>query len=99
VKDLTRLQAGVAVDGRAVGIDSLGHAHGGRLAVTIHEGRKRILRRLFGELGYKVLELKRTRIGTVALGRLPLGKWRRLTSAEIASLRNAALQAGAGVRG
>ncbi len=36
--------------------------------VTLHEGRKRIVRRLLAEVGYPVQELVRTDIGTVTLG-------------------------------
>jgi len=33
-----------------------------------------------------VLKLVRVRIGHIAIGRLPIGKWRLLTAAEVASL-------------
>ena len=53
------------------------------LALTIHEGRKRQVRRMLSTVGYPVLELKRVGIGPVALGDLPPGKWRYLTSDEV----------------
>lgn len=45
------------------------------LGVTITEGKKRHLRRLFNKLGYKVEELKRVRIGNIKLQRLKEGKF------------------------
>ena len=46
--------------------------------VTIHEGKNRIVRRMFEELGYKVRALKRTKIGSLELGSLEVGKWKKL---------------------
>jgi 23S rRNA pseudouridine2605 synthase len=54
--------------------------------VTLHEGRKRQIRRMFGVLGYRVMALKRVRVGSLALGDLPEGKLRALSPSEIASI-------------
>jgi len=86
-RDFKRIARGVRVDGRVVEVDVIGPARGGRIQMTIHEGRNRIVRRLFGEIGYRVLELKRVRIGPVRLGRLTIGHWRRLRPAEVKSLK------------
>jgi len=56
------------------------------LEITIHEGRKREIRRMFDKIGHSVLKLKRIRIGPVSLGGLPLGKFRKLNSDEIKRL-------------
>jgi len=56
-------------------------------SVTIHEGKKRQVRRMFAALGYKVLELKRIRLCSLRLGTLPEGEIRELTPREIQSLR------------
>jgi 23S rRNA pseudouridine2605 synthase len=50
---------------------------------TIHEGRKRQVRRMFAHLGHTVLALKRISFGTLVLGNLPEGKTRELGSQEI----------------
>jgi 23S rRNA pseudouridine2605 synthase len=60
-----------------------------RLALTIHEGRKRQIRRMLAAIGLTVLELKRVGIGTLTLGSLPPGKWRYLSAEEITALRAA----------
>jgi len=56
------------------------------IRVTIHEGKNRQVRKMCEAIGHKVLSLKRISIGPIALGDLPLGKWRMLTSDEVNSL-------------
>ena len=55
-------------------------------SLTIHEGRKRQVRRMFAHLGHSVLALKRIRFGTLVLGSLSEGKTRELGAQEIALL-------------
>ena len=54
--------------------------------ITLTEGRNRQVRRMVEALQAKVLKLVRVRIGHIAIGRLPIGKWRLLTAAEVDSL-------------
>jgi 23S rRNA pseudouridine2605 synthase len=56
------------------------------LQITITEGRNRQVRRMIEAAGSKALKLVRIAIGPVAIGNLPIGKWRRLTGAEVQSL-------------
>lgn len=56
------------------------------LSITITEGRNRQVRRMVEAVGSKVLKLVRTAIGPVIIGDLPIGKWRKLTDAELLSL-------------
>ena len=56
-------------------------------SLTIHEGRKRQVRRMFAALGYRVLELKRIRLSSLRLGTLPEGEIRELTPRQIQSLK------------
>ena len=55
-------------------------------SVTIHEGRKRQVRRMFERLQHTVIALKRVRIGKLSLGDLKEGEARPLTAKEIAAL-------------
>lgn len=55
--------------------------------MTIHEGRKRQVRRMFELVGHPVTGLRRTRIGPVELGDLPSGQWRRLDPDQLRALR------------
>ena len=57
-------------------------------SLTIHEGKKRQIRRMFAHLGYRVLALKRIRMGNLTLGTLKEGQTRQLTSREVKSLLN-----------
>ena len=54
--------------------------------ITLTEGRNRQVRRMVEALGARVLKLVRVRIGSIVIGTLPIGKWRRLTTAEVAAL-------------
>jgi len=54
--------------------------------LTIHEGRKRQVRRMFEALGYPVSALKRVRMGTLELGDLEEGEVRELRGEEIKRL-------------
>jgi 23S rRNA pseudouridine2605 synthase len=56
-------------------------------SLTIHEGKKRQVRRMLAALGYRVLELKRIRLGSLRLGALPEGQVRELTSREVRLLK------------
>jgi len=51
-------------------------------SITIHEGRKRQVHRMFQSLGYRVQALKRIRIGRLALDRLKEGEIRELDARE-----------------
>ena len=57
--------------------------------VTLHEGRKRIVRRLLAEVGFPVEELVRTDIGAVTLGEQRPGSIRVLTRKEVGELYKA----------
>jgi pseudouridine synthase len=54
--------------------------------VELAEGKYREVRRLFEAQGLEVTHLRRTQIGRIKLGDLPVGKWRTLTEPEIKSL-------------
>jgi pseudouridine synthase len=58
------------------------------LEVVLTEGKNREVRRMIEAVGFKVLKLVRTAIGPLTLAGLEVGKWRTLSSAEIASLKN-----------
>jgi 23S rRNA pseudouridine2605 synthase len=59
------------------------------LEITIHEGRKRQVRRMFDRVGHSVIRLKRIKTGNLTLGDLPEGSYRYLASAEVQGLREA----------
>ncbi|HHW98029.1 MAG TPA: rRNA pseudouridine synthase [Firmicutes bacterium] len=63
---------------------------GSWLAISIHEGRKRQVRRMCAAIGHPVLSLRRIAFGVLKLGDLPEGQWRYLTLAEVQELRRQA---------
>lgn len=56
------------------------------LEVVLDEGRNRHIRRLLAALGFDVLRLIRVAIGTLELGDLAKGQWRRLSADEVRAL-------------
>lgn len=58
-----------------------------QLAITIHEGRNRQVRRMCGNAGMTVTRLIRIEEGGLKLGDLPAGKWRYLTPGEVEFLK------------
>jgi 23S rRNA pseudouridine2605 synthase len=63
------------------------------LEVILTEGKNREVRRMIEVVGFTVLKLVRTGIGSLTLEGLQVGKWRELTAAETASLRRGDRQA------
>jgi 23S rRNA pseudouridine2605 synthase len=61
---------------------------GGRalVEITLHEGRKHIVRRMLAAAGHPVSRLVRTQVGPVVLGSLRPGTTRRLTTKEVGDL-------------
>lgn len=57
------------------------------LALTIHEGRKRQVRRMLTAIGYPVRQLIRIGVGPITLKGVSEGKWRYLTAEEVNGLR------------
>lgn len=92
--NLRRLRTGIELeDGptAAARVEVEGAAEGSTwLRITIHEGRKRQLRRMCEAIGHPVHTLIRVRLDTLHLGNLAAGKWRFLTEAEKAELLSSA---------
>jgi 23S rRNA pseudouridine2605 synthase len=84
---LERLQNGVELeDGLTApaGVRSLGE---GRIELTLHEGRKRQVKRMCEAVGHPVRRLHRSRYAGLDLAGLGAGEWRTLSAAEVAELR------------
>ena len=77
-----KLRAGIELDDGPVAVDDFAvvDAIPGKtlVRVTLHEGRKRIVRRMLAEVGFPVQTLVRTDIGTVSLGEQRPGSIRAL---------------------
>lgn len=58
------------------------------LRLTIHEGKNRQVRRMCQALGLRVLDLMRTRVGSVVIGRLAVGEYRAISGDELRMLES-----------
>jgi pseudouridine synthase len=91
-KVMARLKSGVLLDGRKTATANVRKiATTGKntwLEITLKEGRNREVRRMCQAVGHPVMKLKRTRYGPLRLGDLKVGAYRRLTAAEVESLRS-----------
>jgi 23S rRNA pseudouridine2604 synthase len=79
---LERLRHGLWLDGRELRPAKVSWANEDQLRFVLREGRKRQIRRMCEAVGLEVLGLKRVRIGSVVLGKLPVGQWRYLRDDE-----------------
>ena len=80
--DLDRLRHGLWLDGKELRPAKVSWANEDQLRFVLREGRKRQIRRMCEAVGLVVVGLKRVRIGSVVLGKLPAGQWRYLREDE-----------------
>lgn len=57
-----------------------------KFKIILTQGLNRQIRRMCGELGFHVQELKRVRVMNIRLGHLKTGAWRNVTGDELAEL-------------
>lgn len=57
-------------------------------AIILKEGRKRQIRHMLDRVGHPIIELTRTRIGTLELKDLKEGKYKKLNKKEVGELKN-----------
>ena len=93
---------GIPIDGRRTapaGLRLLRHGDNPWYEVRLIEGRNQQIRIMFKHLGHLVEKLRRVRIGTIELGSLKPGQFRRLTPEEVRKLmRMARGETGSGRR-
>jgi len=88
--DLRRLEKGVLIDEVPTAPCKIRCRDGSTVEITLHEGRKRQIKRMFSALGYKVVELMRLKEAHLTLGTLKPGQWRSLSRPEIEGLYRSA---------
>jgi 23S rRNA pseudouridine2605 synthase len=88
--DIEKVLAGYPVEGTPVAVTACKIFETGKnqtvVEISIHEGRNRILRKLFDELGYPVIDLVRIKVGPISLGSLKSGHLRVLENKELGKL-------------
>lgn len=89
-RTLKRLEKGVTLEDGPVRPDKVKlisrAADRTMVSVTLHEGRNRVVRRMFDAVGHPVDRLSRTGIGPIRLGNLRSGETRDLTREELGAL-------------
>lgn len=87
---LDALRQGILLEGRKTWPASLKVVGNERdsttIEITIHEGRKRQVRKMFAAIGHPVRELARTAYAKLELGNLPIGQFRELTQKDLEKL-------------
>ncbi len=86
---LQQLRDGVELDDGMTAPARVKQVEPGLLEITIHEGRKRQVRRMCDAIGHRVEKLERIAFGPLRLGDLKLGKHRELSGVELEKLRKA----------
>jgi 23S rRNA pseudouridine2605 synthase len=84
---LQQLRDGVQLDDGMTAPAKVRQVRSGVLDLTIHEGRKRQVKRMCLAVGHPVTSLTRVAFGSLPLGELPEGQVRKLTPAEVERLR------------
>ena len=85
---LRSLREGVELDDGLTAPAKVRRVSSNLIELTIHEGRKHQVRRMFEAVGHPVRALERVAFGPLRLGGLDPGEHRALTAAEIERLRS-----------
>ena len=91
-EDIIELKKGVIIDKRRcipdkVKVKSIDNKNNTSIVeITIHEGKNHEIKKLFMHFGLDVLKLKRIRYGSLNLGNLNSGEYKKLSNKEIKTL-------------
>ncbi|MDP9292138.1 MAG: rRNA pseudouridine synthase [Verrucomicrobiota bacterium] len=83
----TKLHRGIRIEGGLAKAERVFRISAKRLKLVLRQGLKRQIRLMFSSLGYEVIGLIRTRIGTIKIGEMRPGEWRFLSSREVSALQ------------
>ena len=83
---LRALRDGVELDDGRTAPAKVRRVAADTIEITIHEGRKRQVKRMCEAVGHPVKRLERVAFGPLSLGDLPRGRWRKLTDGEVDTL-------------
>ncbi len=89
--DMAKVKAGLELEDGIAEVDDIQFINGedsGEVALELHSGRNRIVRRIFEQLGYQIQKLDRVYYGGLTKKDLPRGKFRYLTDREVIMLRH-----------
>lgn len=94
-KDLEQLTEGVELEDGKSWADTASYVDmedKTQIGIEIHSGKNRVIRRMFGALGYKVVKLDRVYFAGLTKKDVGRGHWRFLTDKEIARLKMGAYE-------
>ncbi len=84
---LRQLQRGIMLEGKPTAPAKLRllkrNKTSSLIEITLHEGRKRQVKKMFAHIGHPVLSLQRVAYGKLTLGKLAIGAWKPLNSTEL----------------
>lgn len=86
-KDAAALRKGTWIEGSVARVESVRQLAPNKIQVILHQGLKRQIRIMLGQLGYRVQRLIRTRLGPLTLRGIKPGSYRDLRGEELAHLR------------
>jgi len=89
-EDFARLKNGITLEDGPIKPDQLEFVtpDGWVVGIQVHEGRNRLVRRMFEHLGYEVTRLDRVMYAGLTKRDLPRGHWRHLTDKEVIKLKH-----------
>jgi 23S rRNA pseudouridine2605 synthase len=96
---LRKLAEGVKLEDGKTAPATVRRLEGGRIELTIHEGRNRQVKRMFEAVGHRVQRLHRSTYGPLNVEGLEPGAWRELEPSEVEQLRGAGAPSPSGRRG
>ncbi len=88
-KQIQELLGGIRLDDGPIKPDSVHNLIDSKYEITVHEGRNRLVRRIFEYFGVTVIALTRTKLAFLTLKGLEPGQYRVLTTDEVDRLKNA----------
>ena len=82
-RQIRQIESGILLEDGKTSPSKVKRIDSKSVEITIHEGKKRIVRRMMRQLDLGILELKRISIGKLTLGNLKEGKHRKLKKEEM----------------
>jgi len=87
---IDELRRGVELEDGTASADRVAYIRSDRptdIAMELHEGRNRQIRRMLETLGHQIVQLDRVKYAGLTNGDLERGQWRRLSNGEVQYLR------------
>ena len=95
-QDMDKIREGIDLEDGEIHADAIEYANEGtdktQVGIEIHSGKNRIVRRIFENLGYRVVKLDRVQFAGLTKKNLRRGDWRFLTEKEVDMLRMGAFE-------